>query len=93
MHKPDHFGEGFQRCKAMISCLCNVVAMLLQIIKESQNQVGADVIKCERLDLYMVIVRCERQKYFEGIPIGLDGMKTGAPDAGKVSVEKFMNYG
>ena len=62
VHKPDHFGKGFQRCKAMISCLCNVIAMLLQIIEVGQNQIGAKVVDRERGDLDVVIFCRERQK-------------------------------
>ncbi len=77
----------------MIPCFGNVIAMLLQIIEVVQNQLGAKVFNCERGDLDVVILCRERQKYFEGIPISLDGMKAGTPDVGKVSVEKFMKYG
>src|SRR4030043_195182 len=74
IEEADHFGEGFDGCQALIASSGQVVALRLEIIQKSQEELRCDLLQSEGFDFDAVIIRGKDQKKLEGIPIGFEGM-------------------
>jgi hypothetical protein len=77
----------------MIPGFGNVIAVLLKIIEKGQDQPGGKVIQSERGDFDAMVFCGEREEKLKGIPIPLDGMRTGSLDVREVPVKKLMEQG
>jgi hypothetical protein len=77
----------------MIPGFGNVISVLLKIIEKGQNQLRGKVIQRERGDFDAMMVCGEGEKKLKGIPIPLDGMRTGSLDVREVPVKKLMEQG
>ena len=93
MEEADHFGEGLEGSEALIASSGQVVALGLEIIQESEEELGGDLLQPEGFDFDPVIVCGKDQKEFEGIAIGFKGMVTDSLDVREVVIEELMDGG
>jgi hypothetical protein len=93
IEKADHFGEGFDGSQSLIACSGHVVTLGLEIIQESEEEIGGDLLQPEGFDFDAVIVCGKDQKELEGIPVGFEGMVTDSLDVRKVMVEELVDGG
>jgi hypothetical protein len=93
IEEADHFGEGFDGCQALIACSGQVVALRLEIIQKSQDELRCDLLQPQGSDFDAVIVCGKDQKELEGIPIGFEGTVTHPLDVRKVVIEELVDGG
>ena len=91
IHQADHFGEGFQGSEAIISCSREVSPPFLQILEESEDELGAEVFQAKGFDLDLVMFCSEGQEDFKGMTIPLDGIRTYCLDMGEIAEEELMD--
>ena len=91
IHQADHFGEGFEGSEAIISCSREVSPPFLQILEESEDEAGAEVLQAKGLDLDLVMFCSEGQEEFKGMTIATDGVRTYPLDMGEVVEEELMD--
>jgi hypothetical protein len=93
IEEADHFGEGLEGSEALIASSGHVVALRLEIIQESEEELGGDLLQPEGFDFDPVIVCGENQKELEGIPIGFEGMVADSLDVREVAIEELVDGG
>jgi hypothetical protein len=93
IEEADHFGEGLEGGESLIASSGQIAALRLEIIQESEDELGGDLLQSEGFDFDPVIVSSKEEKKFEGIPVGFKGMVTHAPDVRKVVVEELVDGG
>ena len=93
IEEADHFGEGLEGGQSLIASSGQVATLGLEIIQESEDELGGDLLQPEGFDFDPVIVCGKDQKEFEGIPIGFEGMVADSLDVRKVVIEELMDGG
>jgi hypothetical protein len=93
IEEADHFGEGLEGSESLIASSGQIAALGLEIIQESEDELGGDLLQPEGFDFDPVIVCGKDQKEFEGIAIGFKGMVTDSLDVREVVIEELMDGG
>jgi hypothetical protein len=93
IEEADHFGEGLEGSESLIASSGQIAALGLEIIQESEDELGGDLLQPEGFDFDPVIVCGKDQKEFEGISIGFKGMVTDSLDVREVVIEELMDGG
>jgi len=93
IEEADHFGEGLEGSESLIASSGQIAALGLEIIQESEDELGGDLLQSEGFDFDPVIVCGKDQKEFEGIAIGFKGMVTDSLDVREVVIEELMDGG
>ena len=93
IEEADHFGEGLEGSESLIASSGQVVTLGLEIIQESEDELGGDLLQPEGFDFDPVIVCGKDQKELEGIPVGFEGMVAHSLDVRKVVIEELVDGG
>jgi len=93
IEEADHFGEGLEGGESLIASSGQIAALGLEIIQESEDELGGDLLQPEGFDFDPVIVCSKDQKEFEGIAIGFKGMVADSLDVRKVVIEELVDGG
>ena len=75
----------------MISCSREVSSLDLQILEESEDEIGADVFQAKGFDLDLVMFCSKGQEEFKGMTIATDGVGAHSLDMGEVVEEELMD--
>ena len=86
-----HFGKGFEGSQALIAGFGKIVALPFKSIEELEDELGGEMLQCQRLYLDAVMLCRERQEELEGIPIAFDSMGAGPFYMDKVLIEELMD--
>ena len=68
----------------MISCSREVSPLHLQILEESEDEIGAEVFQAKGFDLDFVMFCSEGEEDFKGMTIATDGVRAYSLDMGEV---------
>jgi hypothetical protein len=93
IEEANHFGEGLEGSESLIASSGQIAALGLEIIKESEDELGGDLLQPEGFDFDAVVICGKEEKKFESVTIGFEGMVTHAPDVRKVVVEELVDGG
>jgi hypothetical protein len=93
IEEADHFGEGLEGSESVIASSGQVVALRLEIIQESEDEIRGDLLQPEGFDFDAVIVCGKEQKELEGIPVGFEGTVADSLDVRKVAIEELVDGG
>jgi hypothetical protein len=93
IEEANHFGEGFEGSESVIASSGQVVALRLEIIQESEEEVGGDLLQPEGFDFDPIIICGKDQKELEGIPVSFEGTVAHPFDVRKVAIEELVNGG
>ena len=91
IHQSDHFGEGFEGSEAIISCSWEVSSFPLQMLEESEDEIGAEVFKAKGFDLDLVVFCSEGEENIKGMTIATDGVRAHSLDMWEVVEEELMD--
>ena len=70
-----------------------IFPLSLEVIEESEDELGGDMFYPEGPDLDAVILCSEGQEELEGVPVGSDGVGAHPLDVGKIVVEVLEDEG
>jgi hypothetical protein len=91
IEEADHFGEGLEGSESLIASSGQVVTMGLEIIQESEEELGGDLLQPEGFDFDPVIICGKDQKELEGIPVSFEGTVAHPFDMREVAIEELMD--
>jgi hypothetical protein len=91
IEEANHFGEGLEGGESLIASSGQIATLGLEIIEESEDEFGGDLLQPEGFDFDAVVICGKEEKELEGIPVGFEGMVTHPPDVRKVVVEKLVD--
>ena len=91
IHQADHFSERFECSEAIISSSRKVSPVPLQILEESEDEIGAEVFKAKGFDLDLVVFCSEGEEEFKGMTIAADGVRAHSLDMWEVVEEELMD--
>jgi hypothetical protein len=86
-----HFGKGFEGSQTLIAGCGKIVALPFKSIEELEDELGGQMLQCQRLYLDTVMVCGKGEKQRKGVSIGFDGIMADAFDMGKVVSEELMD--
>jgi hypothetical protein len=93
IEEADHFGEGLEGSESVIASSGQIATLGLEIIQESEDEVGGDLLQPEGFDFDAVIICGKEEKELEGIPVSFEGMVTDSLDVRKVVIEELVDGG
>ena len=75
----------------MISCSREVSPLHLQILEESEDEIGAEVFQAKGFDLDLVIFCSEGQEECKGMTIAVNGIGAHSLDMREIVEEELMD--
>jgi hypothetical protein len=93
VEETDHFGEGLEGSESLIASSGQIAALGLEIIQESEDELGGDLLQPEGFDFDTVVVCGKDQKEFKGITVGFEGMVAHSLDVRKVVIKELVDGG
>jgi hypothetical protein len=91
IEEAEHFGEGLEGRESVIASSGQIAALRLEIIQESEDELGGDLLQPQGFDFDPIIVCSKEEKEFEGIAIGFEGVVTHSLDVREVVIEKLVD--
>ena len=77
----------------MIAGPRDILTRLFKVIEEREDELGGEMLQCERSYLDAVMLCTEGKKKLKHIPVSHDGIGSDALELGEVVAEELMNKG
>jgi hypothetical protein len=93
IEEADHFGEGLEGRESLVAGSGQVVTLGLEILQESEDELGGDLLQPEGFDFDPVIVCGKEEKELEGIAVRFEGMVADSLDVREEAIEELVDGG